>query len=389
MVSFLILLLVPFSTFGSASAQKEFDSSSMGLRMPDITISSTSGQPGSQIEISVSNMPAVPKGIDPRIEFFVYLPFVSELGGNVPYNCGGESCLPLYSFEEVGSGKFAPKKITFTLFSTTNPKPTVQAGWTESVCDLKINGITVERYGKACIDNDQPVGDYEIKFGWGIQRSELYDIRKTLDFTVIEKDSVTESRQQDEDEMVIDQFDKGLISEAEFEKKLADLGYDPEEIRQAKALIGKLEHQIGIQTPLKGLVEIQGTEYGLSYGISGGTVTQVVPDPEAQSLIIQLRSVSNGTLTVKLPREIIDSKFGGKDDDYFVLIDGLDSEFTEGKTSSERTLTIKFPEGTEEIEIIGTYVVPEFGVMAILILTVSIFSVFVLSRSKPGLLMKI
>lgn len=382
------LLLVPFSTMYGAFAQESFDSTSLGLGMPNISMTPNSGSPGTEIEISVTNMPAAPKGIDPRIEFFVYLPFVSELGGNVPYNCDGESCFPLYSFEEVGAGKFAPKKITFTLFSTTNPKPVVEAGWTESVCDLKINGKTIERYGKACIDNDQPVGDYEIKFGWGIQRSDLYDIRKTLNFTVLQKELVLEQTKQDQDEMVIDQFDKGLISEAEFEKRLTELGYDSEEIRQAKALIGKLEHQKGFQAPLKGPINVQGTDYSVTYGISGGVVNQVVPDDEAQSLIIQIDSITNGTLIMKLPREVIDSKFGDKDDEFFVLVDGLDSEFTEGKTTTERTLTIKFPEGTEEIEIIGTSVVPEFGMISILILLVSIGSVIFLAKTKSGLALK-
>ena len=387
-IALMTLLLIPFSTMYEAFAQESFDSSSMGLGMPKITLTPNSGSPGTEIEISVSNMPAAPKGIDPRIEFFVYLPFVSALGGNVPNNCGGESCFPLYSFEEVGAGKFAPKKITFTLFSTTNPKPIVEAGWTESVCDLKINGNTIERYGKACIDNDQPTGDYEIKFGWGIQRSDLYDVRETLNFTVLEKELIPEESKQDQDELVIDQYDKGLISEKEFEKRLSELGYDSEEIRQAKALIGKLEHQKGFQAPLKGPINVQGTEYSVTYGISGGVVSQVVPDTEAQSLIIQIDSVTNGTLLMKLPREVIDSKFGDKDDDFFVLIDGMDSEFTEGKTATERTLTIKFPEGTEEIEIIGTSVVPEFGIISILILVVSISSIVILTKTKFGLPLK-
>jgi len=385
-VLLLTFFLIPISNISDVSAQEDFDSSSIGLGMPDITITPTSGPPGTKIEISVTNMPAAPKGIDPRIEFFVYLPFVAEFGGNVPYNCGGESCFPLYSFEEVGAGKFAPKKISMTLFSTTNPKPIVEAGWTESVCDLKINGNTIERYGKACIDNDQPAGDYEIKFGWGIQRSDLYDIRKTLSFTVVEKESVTEQLKQDQDEMVIDQYGKGLISESEFEKRLKEFGYDDQEIRRAKALIGKLENQQKFQAPLKGPITIQGTDYELVYGISGGTVTQVTPDLEAQSLIIQMNSISNGTLLVKLPRDVIDSKFEGKDDDFFVLIDGLDSEFKEGKTETERTLTIPFPEGSEEIEIIGTSVVPEFGSIAVLVLIVSLISVVFISQSKLKLL---
>ena len=382
MVLLLSLLLIPFSNISGAFAQENFDSASMGLGIPEIKMTPTYGAPGTEIKISVTNMPAVPKDIDPRMEFFVYLPFVSEFGGNVPYNCGGENCFPLYSFEEVGEGKFAPKTISMILFSTSNPVPIVEAGWTESVCDLKINGNTIERYGKACIDNDQPVGEYEIKFGWGIQRSDLYDIRKTITFTVLEKESSTEQLKQDEDEMIIDQYDKGIISEAEFEKRLRALGYDDQGIRRAKALIGKLENQQNFQAPLKGPIAIDGTDYELVYGISGGSVTHVAPDYEAQSLIIQIDSISNGTLLVKLPREIIDSKFGGKDDDFFVLIDGLDSEFNEGKTDSERTLTIPFQEGSEEVEIIGTYVVPEFGTIAVLVLIISLISVIFISQNK-------
>ena len=185
--------------------------------MTTITMNPTSGQPGSEIEINVTGMPSAPEDIDPRIEFFVFMPFLSEIGDNVPYNCSGENCFPLYSFEEVGDDKFPPRTISFTLFSTTNPKPVVEAGWMESVCDLKINGEKIERYGETCTAIDQPVGDYEIKFGWGIQRSDLYDIRETLTFTVLEKELILEQIQQDDDEIIFGLYEEGLISESEFE----------------------------------------------------------------------------------------------------------------------------------------------------------------------------
>jgi hypothetical protein len=114
----MILLLVPISNFFDVSGQSEFDSAAMGLQMPTITMNPTSGQPGTEIEIKVTGMPSAPEDIDPRIEFFVYLPFISAIGSNVPQKCAGESCLALYSFEEVGENKFAPKTITFTLFSS-------------------------------------------------------------------------------------------------------------------------------------------------------------------------------------------------------------------------------------------------------------------------------
>jgi len=65
-------------------------------------------------------------------------------------------------------------------------------------------------------------------------------------------------------------------------------------------------------------------------------------------------------------------------------MDGLEVTFDETKTGNERTITVEFLEGTEEIEIIGTTIVPEFGAIAVLILIVSIFSVIFISRSKLG-----
>lgn len=217
--------------------------------MPDITVSPTSGPPGTQVKIEVKNMPAPPKGNDPRIEFFVYLPFISALGSNVPNNCEDEHCFPLYSFEEINQGKVAPKTITFGLFSKQNPKSTVQGGEMQSVCDLKVNGNTIERYSTICHTHDQPIGEYEIKFAWGIQRTDKFDIRKTVVFTVTEGTVQQEEQKMDPDEIVIEQYKNGEITEAEFEKRLSELGYDADGIRKAKALIGKLPHQQGSYSP--------------------------------------------------------------------------------------------------------------------------------------------
>ena len=239
-----MVFLSSFSIFSDTYGQSDFDSTAMGLGMPTITISSTSGQPGTPIEIEVTDIPSVPKNIDPRIEFFVYLPFLSAFGSNVPYNCAGKNCVVLYSFEEVNEDNLESKTITFTLFGKTNPKPIVIDGWMESVCDLKINEKTIQRYGNACIDKNQPPGEYKIKFGWGIQHSEVYDIKKTLIFTVHEETYFQEQKLQDPDDIIINQFKEGIISEDEFEERLLSLDYDSEKIRQVKGLIGKLEHQI-------------------------------------------------------------------------------------------------------------------------------------------------
>ena len=53
------------------------------------------------------------------------------------------------------------------------------------------------------------------------------------------------------------------------------------------------------------------------------------------------------------------------------------------QTNSEsRTIKIPFVEDDYRIQIIGTYVIPEFGTIAIMILLVSIISVIILSKNK-------
>ena len=385
----MILFLVPIATISNIYAQTEFDTTAMGLQMPKITMSPSSGQPGTEVEITITKMPPVPENTDPRVEFFVYLPFVSAIGNNVPNNCEGSSCFALYSFEEIGQDKLAPKTIAFTLFSTTNKVPVTQAGLRESVCDLKVNGVTIERYSETCTDIDQPPGDYQIKFGWGIQSSDLFDVRETLTFTVLEKQFVPEVRQVDKDEIIIEEFQTGKISEKEFQEKLAAVGYDEEEIRQATALIGRLPHQEGTQTPLREPIPVLGSDFKIVYVMTEGMIKQVVPDEDAKSLILQIDSISNGTLAIKLPREVIDARFGDGDDDFFVVVDGQEVAFDETKSGNERTLSIDYPAGTEEIEIIGTSVVPEFGAITAAILMTSIIAVIFISKSKLALNPKI
>ena len=384
----MILLLVPITSISNIHAQSEFDSTAMGLQMPTITINPSAGQPGTEVEIKVTNMPSAPENIDPRIEFFVYLPFISAIGSNVPNNCGGDTCFALYSFDEFGEDKLAPKTISFTLFSTTNEVPVTQAGLRESVCDLKVNGETIERYSETCTDIDQPVGDYDIKFGWGIQHSNLFDVRETATFTVLEKQFVPIVQEQDKDELLMEQLMAGDISEKEFNEKIAALGYDEEEIRQSKALIGYLPHQDGERQAPKP-VPVDGSDFQINYLMSEGMVTQIFPDEESKSLVLKIDSVSNGTLTINLPREALDAKLGEEDDDFFVVVDGEEVSFDETKSGNERTLTIDYPAGTEEIEIIGTSVVPEFGAIVMIILMISIMAIIFTSKSKLGFYSKI
>ncbi|WP_179368349.1 CFI-box-CTERM domain-containing protein [Candidatus Nitrosotenuis sp. DW1] len=94
----------------------------------------------------------------------------------------------------------------------------------------------------------------------------------------------------------------------------------------------------------------------LTYNIQGGTVSAIETDEFFSSLIIMLEAVDDGTLTITLPRDFLDSKMDDIDDDFFVLVEGEEVVFEEMVSITDRTLVIPFVMGTTEIEIIGTQI---------------------------------
>ncbi len=129
-------------------------------------------------------------------------------------------------------------------------------------------------------------------------------------------------------------------------------------------------------------IAVEGSSDLIGYVITGGKLLSVMPDVDANSLIISIDATNDGSLKLTIPRSVMDATINGEDDDFFVLIDGEEVEFTETTTSTDRTLTIAFPAGAEEIEIIGTFVVPEFGTIAAMILAVAIISIIAVSAKS-------
>src|SRR5574338_1205542 len=94
------------------------------------------------------------------------------------------------------------------------------------------------------------------------------------------------------------------------------------------------------QTPSS--VNIQGTNTSLSYTMSSGQVTDVYAHPQSNSIIIFASGTGSSTLTLTLPRDVIDAKSGGADSAFAVTDDGLPVKFQESKTDTTRTITISF-----------------------------------------------
>ena len=138
-------------------------------------------------------------------------------------------------------------------------------------------------------------------------------------------------------------------------------------------------------------------KFDIEYIIKGGTVENMEIDAESLTLVITIDATKDGSITATFPRDLIDAKkpadlspddiLAGKtveledleDDEFFVLIGGEETDFKETKSKILRTLSIEFAADDTQIEIIGTYAVPEVGAIAALVLAVAIISIIAVS----------
>jgi predicted secreted protein with PEFG-CTERM motif len=129
-------------------------------------------------------------------------------------------------------------------------------------------------------------------------------------------------------------------------------------------------------------ITVQDSTDLVSYEITNAKLINVIPDMDAVSLLIYIESTDDGSMTLTIPRSVLDATINNGDDEFFVLVDGEEVDFEEITTSTDRTLIIEFLAGTEQIEIIGTFVIPEFGTIAAMILAVAIISIIAISAKS-------
>ena len=117
-------------------------------------------------------------------------------------------------------------------------------------------------------------------------------------------------------------------------------------------------------TNLAGLVE---------YDLTCDADPSFFVNEDDDSIVIYLDSISDGILTVTLHEELI-KPF---EDGTFVVV--ADNQEMQDFTQVGNTLTIPCLAGTEKIEIHGSWAIPEFGVIAAMILAVAVVSIIVVT----------
>jgi len=114
----------------------------------------------------------------------------------------------------------------------------------------------------------------------------------------------------------------------------------------------------------------------LSAEMTTGQVTNIIAKTAENSLVISLETTEDGVLSFTTSDFLI-RPFN--DGNFFVLVDG---EEIDSATYENKILTIPYTAQTEKIEVYGSYVIPEFGTIAIIVLAVAVVSIIALSRKN-------
>ena len=118
--------------------------------------------------------------------------------------------------------------------------------------------------------------------------------------------------------------------------------------------------------------EISASGQCVPFTISGGVITGASINTDDNSIIININAEEDGILTITPSKTILDGIF-------MVLVDG--EEWDDVDIVANK-VTVMFPAGAEQIEIIGTFVIPEFGTIAAMILAVAIISIIAVSAKS-------
>ncbi len=110
----------------------------------------------------------------------------------------------------------------------------------------------------------------------------------------------------------------------------------------------------------------------INYSITGGVVTGASINTNDNSVIVRISANDDGTLTLSPSSAVLDGVF-------MVLVD---NEEWDDVNFDGNKVTVMFPAGTETIEVIGTFVIPEFGTIAVMILAVAIISIIAISAKS-------
>ncbi len=125
------------------------------------------------------------------------------------------------------------------------------------------------------------------------------------------------------------------------------------------------------------ILEIDEHIYSISYVVNADIIAMEI-DPESKSLLIGLVNTFDSQFFIGLEDELINAQ----NNEFIILVDGEEVDYEITSDSGSSTFEFFVPIGSEEVEIIGTYVIPEFPVGAIFGFAVMISIIMIFAKVK-------
>ena len=125
-------------------------------------------------------------------------------------------------------------------------------------------------------------------------------------------------------------------------------------------------------------LEIDEHTFNISYTLDGNLIAMAI-DPELTSLLIGTENVADSIFEIEFDNTLISAE----KNEFAVLVNGLEVDYEIEIKNDHSILRFYIFDGTEEIEIIGTNVIPEFpfGSFFVLVFLIGFVTLVVKSKS--------
>ncbi|MGQ0377342.1 MAG: hypothetical protein ACT4OW_07570 [Nitrososphaerota archaeon] len=115
--------------------------------------------------------------------------------------------------------------------------------------------------------------------------------------------------------------------------------------------------------------------FEIAYSLDGQVIAMAI-DHELNSLLVGITEVKDSTFQITLPQNLISAE----SNEFAVLVDQIEVDYNVSTQDDVAVLHFFVPADSEEIEIIGTQVIPEFPLGALLVFTTMIVIVTLVTK---------
>ena len=114
-------------------------------------------------------------------------------------------------------------------------------------------------------------------------------------------------------------------------------------------------------------LETSNMPFEISYELNGDVIAMAV-DENTTSFLIGITNVEDSNFEISLPTELISAE----NNEFVVLVDGIEVDYDVSTQNDAAMLQFFVTANSQEIEIIGTHVIPEFPLGALVVLATMI-----------------